>query len=138
METETDRYRKLSISSVRCDTWHSWSSNSRWIAFSSKRLDGRFARPFFSYVDQTGKVYKPFVLPQKDPTFYDSLVRVYNMPELVRNKVSIKTKQLNKAIFGYKHAPAVSTITGATPGRPLPAPKAKPAPGSELPWEERE
>jgi hypothetical protein len=138
METETGRYRKLSISSARCDSWHSWSSNDRWIAFSSKRLDGRFARPFFSYVDQTGKVYKPFVLPLKDPTFYDSLVRVYNMPELIRSKVPTKTKQLSKAIFGYKNASAVSAITGATPGRPLPKPKPKPAPGSEIPWEQRE
>ncbi len=138
MATVTGRYRKLSISSARCDTWHSWSSNSRWIAFSSKRLDGRFARPFFSYVDRTGKVYKPFLLPQKDPTFYDSLLRVYNMPELIRSKIPIKSKQLSKAIFGYKHTPAVSAITGATPGRPLPAPKAKPVPGREIPWEERE
>lgn len=138
MDTVTGRYHRLSISSARCDTWHSWSSNGRWIAFSSKRLDGRFARPFFSYVDRTGKVYKPFVLPQRDPAFYDSLVRVYNMPELIRTKIPIKTKQLSKAIFGYKHAPSVSAITGATPGRPLPAPKAKPAPDREMPWEQRE
>ncbi|MDH4241510.1 MAG: cytochrome C biosynthesis protein [Phycisphaerae bacterium] len=138
METETGRHRRLSISSPRCDTWHSWSSNGRWIAFNSKRLDGRFARPFFSYVDQSGKVYKPFVLPQKDPTFYDSLISVYNMPELIRTKVSIKSKQFSKAIFGYKNAPAVSAITGATPGRPLPAPKANPAPDREMPWEQRE
>jgi len=136
METETGKYRRLSISSARCDTWHSWSSNGRWIAFSSKRIDGRFARPFFSYVDQTGKVYKPFVLPQKDPSFYDSLVRVYNMPELVKSKVPVKSKQLTKAIFDYKYAPAVSAITGATPGRPLP--KTKPVHVSEMPWEQRE
>ncbi len=138
METETGRHRKLSISSTRCDTWHSWSSNSRWFAFNSKRLDGRFARPFFSYVDRTGKAYKPFVLPQKDPAFYDSLVRVYNMPELIKKTIPIKTKQLSRAIFDYKHAPAVSAVTGATPGRPLPAPKAKPAPGYESPPQERE
>jgi len=138
MDTVSGRHRRLSISSARCDTWHSWSSNGRWIAFSSKRLDGRFARPFFSYVDQTGKVYKPFLLPQKDPAFYDSLITVYNMPELIRTKIPIKSKQLSKAIFGYKNAPAVSAITGATPGRPLPKPKAKPAPGYKMPWEERE
>jgi len=138
METETGRYRRLSISSARCDTWHSWSSNSRWIAFSSKRLDGRFARLFLSYCDRTGKVHKPFVLPQKDPTFYDSLVRVYNMPELIKRTVPIRTKQLSSAIFDYKDAPAVSAVTGATPGRPLPAPKAEKVPARESPWEERE
>jgi Tol biopolymer transport system component len=136
METDTGRHRRLSISSDRCDSWHSWSSNGSWIAFNSKRLDGRFSRPFFSYVDQSGKVYKPFVLPQKDPAFYDSLTRVYNMPELIRTKVPIKTRHLTKAIFDYKNAPAVSAITGATPGRPLPKPK--PAPTREMPWEQRE
>ena len=136
LEAETGRHRKLSVSSARCDSWHSWSSNGRWIAFSSKRLDGRFARPFFSYVDQSGKVYKPFVLPQKDPTFYDSLLRVYNMPELIITKIPVKSKHLTKAIFDYKHATAVSAVTGATPGRPLPKPKPKPA--REMPWEQRE
>jgi len=138
METETGRYRKLAISSDRCDTWHTWSSNNRWIAFSSKRLDGRFARPFFSYVDHTGKAHKPFVLPQKDPTFYDSLTRVYNMPELIKRPVPIRAKQLTRAISDYKNAPGVSAITGATPGRPLPPPKTKTVPPSKSPWEERE
>jgi len=137
MDTVSGRHRRLSISSDCCDSWHSWSSNGRWFAFNSKRIDGRFSRPFFSYVDQSGKVYKPFVLPQKDPAFYDSLVRVYNMPELITTQVPIKTRQLTKAIFDYKkHAPSVSAITGATPGRPLPKPK--PEPTREMPWEQRE
>ena len=136
MEVETGRHRRLSISSDRCDSWHSWSNNGRWIAFSSKRLDGRFSRPFFSYVDKAGKVYKPFVLPQKDPVFYNSLVRVYNMPELIKTEIPIKTRHLTKAIFDYKDAPSVSAITGATPGRPLP--KRKAAPAREMPWEQRE
>jgi len=58
------------------------------------------------------------------------------MPELIRKKIPMKSKQLSKAIFSYKHAPAVSAITGATPGRPLPKPK--PAPVQKMPWEQRE
>ncbi len=138
METETGKFHKLPISSKRCDAWHGFSSNGRWIVFSSKRLTGR-ARPFFSYIDQTGKAHKPFLLPQKDPTFYDSLLQVYNIPELITKPVRIRPKQLTKAIFAYKQSPQADVITGATPGLP-PAPPHKPQPPStyDQPWLQRE
>lgn len=37
--------RRLEINSEAADTWHCWSSNGRWLVFSSKRRDGLFARP---------------------------------------------------------------------------------------------
>ncbi len=139
MEIESKQFHKLPISSKRCDAWHGWSSNGRWIVFSSKRLTGRFARPFFSYIDQTGKAYKPFLLPQKDPTFYDSLLQVYNIPELISEPVRIRPKQLTKAILAYKQSPQADIITGATPGLP-PAPAYRPQPPStyDQPWQQRE
>jgi len=137
METETGRYYRLPISSDRNDSWHGWSSNGRWIVFSSKRIDGRFTRPFFSYIDGTGKVYKPFVLPQKDPTFYDSLVQVYNIPELIKGPIRVRAKQLSSSIFAYKQAPHADIITGATPGAPsVPTLKDWTAPGYDEPWKE--
>lgn len=138
MEIQTSRYRRLDISSQRCDTWHSWSINNRWIAFTSKRLDGRFARLFLSYVDQTGKAHKPFIMPQKDPTFYDSLTRVYNMPELIVKPVPIKPKQFSNAVIEYKNVSPANAITGATPGRPLRQQKDKTAPISQTSWGQRE
>jgi hypothetical protein len=139
MDMETGSYRRLDISSARCDAWHCWSSNGRWLVFSSKRMDGRFARPFISFIDSTGKAYKPFVLPQKDPAFYDSLVYVYNMPELLTGPVNATAKQLSRAIRAYKQTAAADVITGATPG----AEKAPPlqdwsAPGYDEPWQKKE
>jgi len=139
MDMQAGQYRRLDISSARCDAWHSWSSNGRWLVFSSKRMDGRFARPFISFIDAAGKASKPFVLPQKDPAFYDSLVYVYNMPELLTGPVSVSAKQLSRAIRGYKQTAAADVITGATPG----AEKAPPfqdwsAPGYDEPWRKRE
>lgn len=87
MDIETGNYRKLRINSDRADSYHSWSSNSRWFAFSSKRDDGIFTKVYFSYIDKHGKVYKPFVLPQKDPYFYDTFVQAYNIPELIQASV---------------------------------------------------
>ncbi|MCY3022704.1 MAG: cytochrome C biosynthesis protein [Planctomycetota bacterium] len=112
MDLTTRQYRRLEINSEQSESWHCWSSNSRWIVFSSKRLDGLFARPHFSYVDEQGKVQKPFILPQKDPAFYDSFIKTYNVPELIREPVAVKPEELARAVV----APARTlTPEGAQP-----------------------
>ena len=52
--------------------------------FSSKREDNLYSRPYFTYVDSTGKSTKPFMLPQKDPLFYLTFLKSFNVPELAR------------------------------------------------------
>jgi hypothetical protein len=88
----------LAVNSPRSESWHSWSSNSRWIAFASKRRDGLFARVYFSFVDESGQAHKPFLLPQKDPTFYDRLLKTYNVPELVPVAAPVQSRTLGRAI----------------------------------------
>lgn len=70
------------VNSNRSETYHSWSSNSRWFAFASKRGDGQYGRVYFAYVDEMGQVHKPFVLPQKDPEMDDLNLKSYNIPDL--------------------------------------------------------
>jgi len=79
---ETRQYHRLAANSPRCESWHCWSRNSRWIAFASKRRDWVFARIYFSYIDEEGRAHKPVLLPQRDPMFYDRLLKTYNVPEL--------------------------------------------------------
>jgi hypothetical protein len=64
------------------DTYHSWSSNSRWIVFASKRDDLVYGRPYIAYIGPDGSVGKPFVLPQKDPDIYRTTLKSFNIPEL--------------------------------------------------------
>ena len=64
------------------DTYHSWSSNSRWFVFASKRDEGQYGKPFFCHVDEQGNVSKAFVLPQKEPHHYDKMLKSYNIPDL--------------------------------------------------------
>ena len=90
-------YRRLEINSESSEAWHSWSSNSRWIAFSSKRQGGFFTRCYLSYVDETGRAHKPFVLPQRDPAFYDSLLKSICVPELVTGPVRVRESALARA-----------------------------------------
>jgi hypothetical protein len=99
-----------SANSSEADSWHSWSSNSRWIVFSSKRGNGLFARPYICYVDDQGNDHKPFLLPQKAPRFYDTYLKTYNMPELVRGPVTVREDELVRAIRS-KGADAVSGAT---------------------------
>lgn len=127
MNMATRQYRKLAINSEHSESWHSWSSNSRWIAFSSKRPGGLFTRTYLSYVDETGAAHKPFVVPQRDPAHYDSLLETYSVPELVNGPVDASRWRLAQAA---RAEPSIATdmpITGATP---------KTVPSD--PWQERE
>jgi len=97
MDLRTRRYQRLPINSDRSESWHSWSANSRWLAFSSKRHDGVFTRTYFSYIDAAGQAHKPFLLPQRDPTFYDSFLKTYSVPELVTEPVRVTGERLARA-----------------------------------------
>jgi hypothetical protein len=99
LELATGQYRSLSeANSDRSESWHSWSLNSRWFVFSSKRLDGLLTRPYFCYVDENGRAHKPFLLPQKDPSTYDAQLKMYNLPELVTGPVAFSSRALYEAI----------------------------------------
>ena len=75
------------VNSNYSDTYHSWSSNSRWFVFASKRDDGLYGKPYFCYVDSSGAAHKPFVLPQQDPYYYDYTLKSFNIPELAAGKL---------------------------------------------------
>ncbi|HJP29980.1 MAG TPA: hypothetical protein QGF95_05440 [Candidatus Latescibacteria bacterium] len=92
-------YRRLEINSDLADSWHSWSSNGRWLVFSSKRRDGLFARPYFSYVDEEGRFHRPVLMPQEDPTFYDAFIKTYNVPVFITGPVKVSERNLARAIY---------------------------------------
>lgn len=89
-------FRKMELNSDFSESYHSWSSNSRWLVFSSKRGDGLTARPYFSYIDINGTASLPFILPQKDPSFYDNFLKTYNVPELSVRKIWFGPGELRK------------------------------------------
>jgi hypothetical protein len=98
IDIATHQYHKLPINSEYNESWHSWSKNGRWILFSSKRGSGIFTRPYISYFDSAGNTYKPFLLPQSDPAFYESFTKCYNVPEFTVSPVRFSERQLLKAI----------------------------------------
>ena len=99
MNLQTGAIDRLSIvNSRKSDTYHSWSSNSRWFVFASKRDDGLYGKPYFCYVDKDGKAHKPFCLPQEHPTFYDNNLKSFNAPELGKGKVPFDVDDVAKAM----------------------------------------
>ncbi len=79
------------------ESYHSWSSNSRWVVFSSRRQDGLLVLPYIGYIDEQGNTGKPFLLPQKDPEhFYGTLTRSFNCPELVTAPVKLELRKLER------------------------------------------
>ena len=95
LDTETMEFRKPDkINSDRAESYHCFSSNGRWVVFSSKRQDGQSTHPYFSYFDTNGNFSKPFLLPQKDAEYHQSRVVVYNIPELVKGPVKIPPQKL--------------------------------------------
>ncbi|MDR1402883.1 MAG: hypothetical protein LBJ60_04170 [Tannerellaceae bacterium] len=73
--------------SADVESYHSWSSNSRWVVFASRRLDGLYTRLYITYINADGQAGKPFLVPQKKVTFYHDFMKSYNIPEFITGKV---------------------------------------------------
>lgn len=83
------------INSSESEGSHSWSTNSSWLVFSSRREDRLFTQPHFTYVDSEGRFHKPFVLPQRNPLkFYRDNFYAFNLPELIAGKVEVKPRDI--------------------------------------------
>lgn len=90
LDLTTGTVREMAeVNSDDVESFHTWSSTGRWFVFSSKRLDGLWARPYLAAFDpETGRAGKAFLLPQKDPLFYDTFTYTYNLPELVTEPIA--------------------------------------------------
>jgi len=115
MDMRTGKYHRMECNSDQAETWHSWSTNGRWLAFASKRGGGLFMKVYFTYVDENGKASQPFVLPQKDPAYYDSFIRVYQLPELIKDPIPLKGDRLGRAIRSGKWQRLGPPVTSASP-----------------------
>ena len=94
------------VNSDDTDSFHNWSSNSRWFVFSSRRGDGLFTRLYIAHFGDDGLAGKPFLLPQRDPkNYYEDLFRSYNVPEFVTGPVPLEKIRAQKAIDAPERVP---------------------------------
>lgn len=121
-DLQTDScYALTEANSDDVDSYHTWSSNGRWIVFSTRRMDGNYTRPFIAYFDKNGRAHKAFCLPQRDPEHNILLLKSYNVPELSKNAVKVSASTLYDVIYNtdgdtakYVGEPRTDGITGAT------------------------
>jgi len=81
------------------ESFHNWSTNSRWLVLSSRRDDGLYTRPYFCHVDERGKVSKAFMLPQRNPRrFYRGRFMSFNVPDFITGPTRFDSRQAAKTI----------------------------------------
>lgn len=90
----------IDLNSRDTESYHSWSSNGRWVVFSSRRNDGNYTRPFIAHIDEKGKGTKPFELPCADPDYHRQFMKCYNIPEFMRGPVTIKPQDFADVLKG--------------------------------------
>lgn len=101
IDLATKEMRPLSeLNSHEAESYHSWSSNGRWVAFSSRRGDGLYTRPHIAHIDADGKAGKPFALPQQRAGHYAASMKSYNIPEFSRTPISATPSQIEEAAKG--------------------------------------
>ena len=99
MDLTTGQVRNMKeINSSDVESYHSWSSNGRWVVFSSRRYDGNYTRPFFAHIDKNGHASKPFELPCADPDYHRQFLRGYNIPEFMLGPVTIRPQDFSDVL----------------------------------------
>ena len=82
------------VNSPEAESYHSWSSNGRWLVFVSRRDDGLYSRPYIAFIDKDGTAHKPFVVPQASPEYYLNSLKSYNVPEFIAEPVTLERREI--------------------------------------------
>ena len=95
------------VNSPFSESFHNWSSDSRWFLFCSRRDDGLNVQVFFSSIGPDGRCTKPFVLPQKNPRkYYRSTLYSFNVPDFTKAKVQFDTRGVYEDVFSDERVQA--------------------------------
>lgn len=88
-----------------------WSSNGRWVIYSSKKETGANTLLHIAYFDSLGNFSTPFLLPQKNPEYYLWNTRSFIFPVLSRNTSKITTEKWREMVFQDAIIPDLSYFT---------------------------
>ncbi|MBD5387968.1 hypothetical protein HDR68_01055 [bacterium] len=95
-------YRIEPIQSLNTDgseTFHTFSSNGRWMVFASNRETFGIPEIYISHV-RDGIFSKPFILPQQSTTFYERNLRAFLFPFLSKEPAQFDIKETAEVAHG--------------------------------------
>jgi Flp pilus assembly protein TadD len=104
--------RRLRANTPRMNSWHSWSSNGRWLVFSSK-ANGPYTQLFLTHVDEDGESTPPVLLER-----FTGGDRAANIPEFVPLPADAiaKIKEQFLDTYSFLRAGMANERTGNYPG----------------------
>lgn len=104
LDLQTGEAREMKeVNSPKADSYHNWSSNSRWFVFTSRRDDGYYSRLYLASIDEQGHLSKPFMLPQRHPKeYYAESIYSYNTPDFTKSKVDFDAYNAGHEILSDK------------------------------------
>lgn len=108
MDLSTGEKRPIDeVNSPFSESFHNWSSSSRWFLFSSRREDGLYVQIYIASIDEDGHCTKPFVLPQKNPRkLYHGTLYSYNAPDFTKSRVDFDTRGVYREVFSDERVQA--------------------------------
>jgi Flp pilus assembly protein TadD len=104
--------RRLRANTPRMNSWHSWSSNGRWLVFSSK-ANTAYTQLFLTHIDEQGESTPPVVLDR-----FTGSDRAANIPEFVPLPADAiaKIKEQFLDAYSFLRAGMANERTGNYPG----------------------
>ena len=88
------------INSDDTESFHNWSSNSKWAVVASRRDDGVYTRLYLAHMNEEGLFDKAFLLPQKNPgKYYSEQIHSYNTPDFTSGKVQFDRHSVRKMVM---------------------------------------
>ena len=104
--------RRLRANTPRMNSWHSWSSNGRWLVFSSK-ANTAYTQLFLTHIDETGESTPPVLLER-----FTGSDRAANIPEFVAlpAEAIAQIKEQFLDAYSFLRAGMANERTGDYPG----------------------
>ena len=109
LDLQTGDARPLDeVNSGDTDSFHNWSSNSRWIVFTSRRGNGYYTNLYLAHVDKDGRMGKPFLLPQRNPwAYYDETLFSFNTPDFTSGPIKLDARAVARDIMSDKRVETI-------------------------------